>query len=269
MSLTVNLIFFFLIISHSGVADDEAFSADQGPSIAPSVKGSLIPDLPDVGGDADLLPQGPVSSSSAPASSPQSESFSSPPPPPPPDSAPPPPPPPPPPGPSSAPPPPPPPPPPGDSPAPAPGAPPPPPTDDVPAEVAQPASGRSSLLDSIRKAGGATGAGLKSAKDRKISNKKKKQEEKEQGGDGSSSGGGGGGGGGGGDLMGDLFSKLTMRRKGISGTKAADNKGSGADSGGASNSGGGSAMDKISSMIPPPPKMNVPAADGSDDDNWD
>jgi len=75
--------------------------------------------------------------------------------------------------------------------------------------------------------------------------------------------------------MSDLFSKLTMRRRGISGDKKG---GEGGGGGGAekseSSSGGGgaaSAMDKISSMIPSPPKME-PVAEktgGEDDEDWE
>ena len=57
--------------------------------------------------------------------------------------------------------------------------------------------------------------------------------------------------------MGDLMSKLTMRRKGISGAKT----------GGGEASGGG-AMDKISLMIPPPPGNDMDQ-EGSDDGDWD
>uniref|UniRef100_A0A8W8M148 Uncharacterized protein n=2 Tax=Magallana TaxID=2171616 RepID=A0A8W8M148_MAGGI len=75
----------------------------------------------------------------------------------------------------------------------------------APAEVAQPSDTRSSLLDAIRKTGGVGGAKLKSAKDRKLEKKKKKEEKEVV----APSGGGGG------DLMSDLFTRLTMRRKGI------------------------------------------------------
>ena len=83
-------------------------------------------------------------------------------------------------------------------------APPPPPAGD-------PVSG---LLDAIRKAGGKEGAGLKSIKERKAEERKRRGEEEAAP---PPSGGGG-------DLMGDLMSKLTMRRKGISGTKAGGGK---------------------------------------------
>ena len=59
--------------------------------------------------------------------------------------------------------------------------------------------------------------------------------------------------------MGDLMSKLTMRRKGISGAKTG---------GGEASSGGGGAMDKISLMIPPPPGGDMDQ-EGSDDGDWD
>ena len=92
-------------------------------------------------------------------------------------------------------------------------------------------------MESIRAAGGAGKVKLKSAKERKL----KKKAEKEAAAAPSS---------GGGDLMSDLFSKLQMRRKGISGTKGD----SGGQSGGDTSTGGGSAMDRIASMIPAPPK---------------
>lgn len=237
------------MIYFPGVADDLAFSADQGPSIAPSVMGSNIPDLPSVGLEHDGIPAGlaPVSSTLPSLGGPPPPEPPPPPPPPPPSANVPPPPPPPPP-PSAAPPPPPPPPP--------PGLPPPTPAD-VPKEIAEPTSGRQSLLDSIVKAGGASGAGLKSAKERKVGSKKRRQEEQEQG-----AAAGGGGGGGGGDLMSDLVSKLTMRRKAISGTAKAGEK--------AESTGGSSAMDRIASMIPVPPKAEAPARRPSgNDDDWE
>ena len=105
---------------------------------------------------------------------------------------------------------------------------------DVPVAVAS--DGRANLMESIRKAGGKGNAKLRSVKERKL----KKKAEKEQ----SAVSAGGGG-----DLMGDLFAKLSMRRKGISGSKG--------ESGGSSEAaGGGSAMDKISAMIPAPPRAD-------------
>ena len=118
----------------------------------------------------------------------------------------------------------------------------------APAEDAQPASGggadggRADLMAAIRNAGGAGQAKLKNAKERK----QKKRAEKEA----PSSGGG--------DLMGDLYAKLQMRRKGISGSRG--------DKGG-EDTGGGSAMDKISSMIPPPSSANTSAF--ADSGEWD
>lgn len=115
-------------------------------------------------------------------------------------------------------------------------------------EEAQPAimgdgNGRADLMAAIRNAGGASKAKLKNAKERK----QKKRAEKEA----SSSGGG--------DLMSDLFAKLQMRRKGISGTRAEKTS---------DDSGGGSAMDKISSMIPPPSNPNSSSLI-SDSGEWD
>ncbi|XP_059622606.1 WASH complex subunit 1 [Phlebotomus argentipes] len=54
-----------------------------------------------------------------------------------------------------------------------------------------------------------------------------------------------------GDLMADLHNKLSMRRKGISGAKDASG-----------------VMDRMSALIPPPPKPTAPATDASDDD-WE
>ena len=84
------------------------------------------------------------------------------------------------------------------------------PTESNPAPPAPAADGdRGGLLDAIRKAGGKEGAGLKSIKERKAEERKRRGEEEAAP---PPSGGGG-------DLMGDLMSKLTMRRKGISGGK--------------------------------------------------
>ena len=120
---------------------------------------------------------------------------------------------------------------------------------DVPAAVAS--DGRASLMESIRKAGGKGNAKLRNVKERKL----KKKAEKEQ----SAVSAGGGG-----DLMGDLFAKLSMRRKGISGSKG--------DSGGSSEAaaGGGSAMDKISAMIPAPPRGDrTDSMHSGAGDDWD
>ena len=98
-------------------------------------------------------------------------------------------------------------------------------------------------MAAIRNAGGAGKAKLKKAKERK----QKKRAEKEQ----PASGGG--------DLMSDLFAKLQMRRKGISGSRG--------DRGG-EETGGGSAMDKISSMIPPPANTSG-SSFANDSGEWD
>ena len=101
-------------------------------------------------------------------------------------------------------------------------------------------------MDAIRKAGGASGAGLKSIKERKAEERKQRGEA--QAAAPSSSGG---------DLMGDLMSKLTMRRKGISGAKAVQEEEP------------AGAMDKISMMIPPPPQAGGGNDSGSDEEDWD
>ena len=108
--------------------------------------------------------------------------------------------------------------------------------------------GRSSLMDAIRKAGGTKNASLKSGKKRRMEDKKKKQEEKNQPSEG------------GGNLMGDLFKALTMRRKGISGSKSAG----AAPPGGGSSDGPTTTMDRMSAMIPTSPVANEP----DDDEDW-
>jgi WAS family protein 1 len=108
-------------------------------------------------------------------------------------------------------------------------------------------------MDAIRQTGG--GAKLRSGKERKL----KKKAEKEQAAVASS---------GGGDLMGDLFAKLSMRRKGISGSKGDSSSGPSSSLG--ADTGGGSAMDKISAMIPPPPKASRGESMRShESDDWD
>ena len=82
-------------------------------------------------------------------------------------------------------------------------------TESNPAPPAPAGDDRGGLLDAIRKAGGKEGAGLKSIKERKAEERKRRGEEEAAPAPN----------GGGGDLMGDLMSKLTMRRKGISGGK--------------------------------------------------
>lgn len=97
-------------------------------------------------------------------------------------------------------------------------------------------------MEAIRKAGGASKAGLKSAKDKKRKAKKEKEDIPA-----SSSPG---------DLLGDLSAALGRRRKAMSGnTKRGED---------APNTGGGSMMDKIAAMIPPPPP---PGGGGGDSDD--
>jgi hypothetical protein len=63
--------------------------------------------------------------------------------------------------------------------------------------------------------------------------------------------------------MGDLMSKLTMRRKGISGGAKA------APAEDPVERGGGGAMDKISGMIPPPPVLGAESDQEDNEDDWD
>uniref|UniRef100_A0A2K6G5J5 WH2 domain-containing protein n=1 Tax=Propithecus coquereli TaxID=379532 RepID=A0A2K6G5J5_PROCO len=76
------------------------------------------------------------------------------------------------------------------------------PVQGAPKEVAEPSSGRASLLESIRQAGGIGKAKLRSVKERKLEKKKQKEQEQVRA---TSQGG---------NLMSDLFNKLAMRRKG-------------------------------------------------------
>ena len=115
------------------------------------------------------------------------------------------------------------------------------PSDDT-GQGASSSGGRADLMAAIRNAGGKDKAKLKSAKQRKVERKKEKEK--------SSAAASGG------DLMSDLFSKLTMRRKGISGNKPEPSSGS---------SGDVSAMDRISAMIPPPKSR----ADTTDSADWE
>ena len=74
-----------------------------------------------------------------------------------------------------------------------------------------------------------------------------------------------GGGGGGGDMMADLMSKLTLRRKGISGTKVA-----GEERAQERGVGDGGAMEKISLMIPPPPPAKADDQEEEEDlEDWE
>ncbi|XP_036989819.2 WASH complex subunit 1 isoform X2 [Artibeus jamaicensis] len=116
----------------------------------------------------------------------------------------------------------------------------------APKEVVDPSSGRATLLESIRQAGGIGKAKLRSVKERKLEKKKQKQQEQVRAT------------GQGGDLMSDLFNKLAMRRKGISG------KGPGT---GASEGPGG-AFARMSDSIPPlPPPQQTPGEE--DQDDWE
>ncbi|XP_017261685.1 WASH complex subunit 1 isoform X2 [Kryptolebias marmoratus] len=215
-----------------GIADDLSYSADLGPGFAPSGPTQNIPELPSFSQE-----------SSAPGVQHQSNSLPPPPPPPPPPE----------PAltpavPSGAPPPPPPPPPPpAESSTEATKVPSSGPVSGAPSEVVQPSDGRASLLESIRNAGGIGKAKLRNIKDRKM--EKKKQKEQEQVGAASS----------GGDFMSDLFNKLAMRRKGISG------KGPAGGEPGDTPSGTGGAFARMSDVIPPPPAPHSAA----EDDDWE
>ncbi|CAH6792016.1 WASH complex subunit 1 [Phodopus roborovskii] len=116
----------------------------------------------------------------------------------------------------------------------------------APKEVLDPSSGRATLLESIRQAGGIGKAKLRSVKERKLEKKKQREQEQVRA---TSQGG---------DLMSDLFNKLVMRRKGISG------KGPGAGT----SEGPGGAFTRMSDCIPPLPPPQQPAGD-EDDDDWE
>ncbi|KAG3292701.1 WASH complex subunit 1 [Ictidomys tridecemlineatus] len=216
-----------------GIADDLMYSADLGPGIAPSAPGA-IPELPTFPTEV-----------AEPFKADLEDGVLTPPPPPPP-------------------------------PPPAPmvlaSAPPPPPSpqtvastsqgareDDnssstppsvpvqgAPKEVVDPSSGRATLLESIRQAGGIGKAKLRSVKERKLEKKKQKEQEQVRA---TSQGG---------DLMSDLFNKLVLRRKGISG------KGPGT---GASEGPGG-AFARMSDSIPPLPPPQQPPGE-EDEDDWE
>ncbi|PWA14322.1 hypothetical protein CCH79_00012264 [Gambusia affinis] len=217
-----------------GIADDLSYSADLGPGFAPSGPTLNIPELPSFSGE-DVSP-GPELQNNLPPPPP-------PPPPPPsepvlPPTAP-----------AGAPPPPPPPPPPATAipveatPTPSSG-----PVSGAPSEVVQPSDGRASLLESIRNAGGIGKAKLRNVSERKM--EKKKQKEQEQAVGAASSGG---------DFMSDLFNKLAMRRKGISG------KGPAGGESAETPAGTGGAFARMSDVIPPPPAPHSAA----DDDDWE
>ncbi|CAG5958078.1 unnamed protein product [Menidia menidia] len=118
----------------------------------------------------------------------------------------------------------------------------------APSEVVEPSDGRASLLESIRNAGGIGKAKLRNVKERKM--EKKKQKEQEQAVGVASSGG---------DFMSDLFNKLAMRRKGISG------KGPAGGESGEPPTGTGGAFARMSDVIPPLPAPQSAA----DDDDWE
>ena len=124
-------------------------------------------------------------------------------------------------------------------------------------EVHSADNGRSGLLAAIRAAGGAKGAGLKSA-DAPPATSTNHVDGK--------SGQGKSGGGGGLDLMGEIAQKLAMRRKGMSGKANTDLSTCGKSNPIVPKPSG--AMDKISSMIPPPsgPKIETQNDDESDDE---
>ena len=224
----------------TGVADDLSYSADLGPSIAPSVPGSnmpdlpaVVPDLPAFVPDSDVIPAGPaLTGASSPVVPTPAPPPPCPPPPPPPTAVPPPPPP----------------------TVDIPPPPPPPSTHPPPPAVAPTAPkdvGRAGLLESIRKAGGAGKANLNSAKKRKLESKRKKKEEQTSGATG-------------GDLMSDLAAKLSLRRKGISGTSI--NTGSGGSST-TDTSGGPNLMKTLSAIIKTPPSMT--GGNNASSDDWD
>ncbi|KAM9755052.1 WASH complex subunit 1 isoform 1-T1 [Menidia menidia] len=216
-----------------GIADDLSYSADLGPGFAPSGPTHNIPELPSFSEES-VVPGT------------QLPLISPPPPPPPP----------PPPEPTFAP----------AAPPAAPPAPPPPPPppalisteasrtpssglmSGAPSEVVEPSDGRASLLESIRNAGGIGKAKLRNVKERKM--EKKKQKEQEQAVGVASSGG---------DFMSDLFNKLAMRRKGISG------KGPAGGESGEPPTGTGGAFARMSDVIPPLPAPQSAA----DDDDWE
>ncbi|XP_017720109.1 PREDICTED: LOW QUALITY PROTEIN: WAS protein family homolog 1 [Rhinopithecus bieti] len=118
------------------------------------------------------------------------------------------------------------------------------PVQGAPKEVVDPSGGRATLLESIRQAGGIGKAKLRSVKERKLEKKKQKEQEQVRA---TSQGG---------DLMSDLFNKLVMRRKGISG------KGPGAGEG------PGGAFARVSDSIPPLPPPQQPQAE-EDEDDWE
>ncbi|KAK5902326.1 hypothetical protein CesoFtcFv8_007590 [Champsocephalus esox] len=118
----------------------------------------------------------------------------------------------------------------------------------TPSRMVEPPDGRANLLESIRNAGGIGKAKLRDIKERKM--EKKKQKEQEQAVAAASSGG---------DFMSDLFNKLAMRRKGISGKGPAGGESSDVPAG------AGGAFARMSDVIPPLPSPHAT----TDDDDWE
>nr|XP_046216332.1 WASH complex subunit 1-like [Oncorhynchus gorbuscha] len=217
-----------------GIADDLSYSQDLGPGIAPSGPTHTFPELPSFSGEDMPGSQFQVAVQPPPP----------PPPPPPPE--------------------------PTHIPTPPPGLPllhllphqslqialqtpaqvylPPAPVVGAPSEVVE-SNSRASLLESIRNAGGIGKAKLRNVKERKM--EKKKQKEQEQVVAAAS----------GGDFMSDLFNKLAMRRKGISG------KGPVGGDSGEGPAGSGSAFARMSDVIPPLPAPHQPTTE--DEDDWE
>ncbi|NWQ76367.1 WASH1 protein, partial [Columbina picui] len=120
----------------------------------------------------------------------------------------------------------------------------------APKEVVNPSTGRASLLESIRQAGGIGKANLRSVKERKLEKKKQKEQEQVRAT------------GQGGDLMSDLFNKLVLRRKGISG------KGPGASGNPDAPGSPAGAFARMSDSIPPLPPPQQPGGE-DDEDDWE
>ncbi|NXB64530.1 WASH1 protein, partial [Struthidea cinerea] len=120
----------------------------------------------------------------------------------------------------------------------------------APKEVVNPSTGRASLLESIRQAGGIGKANLRSVKERKLEKKKQKEQEQVRAT------------GQGGDLMSDLFNKLVLRRKGISG------KGPGAPGNTDAPGSPAGAFARMSDSIPPLPPPQQPVGE-DDEDDWE
>lgn len=119
-------------------------------------------------------------------------------------------------------------------------------------EVVKPSDGRASLLESIREAGGIGKAKLRDVKERK--KEKKKQKEQEQVTSTVSSG----------NMMSDLFNKLALRRKGISGKGPVVGEG-----GGDAPASSGSAFARMSDAIPPLPAPQQPNTGEEDEGDWE